>query len=85
MRQSPGLRRLRVLQQGAGGGDGRFQPFSAEAGQRSHFELVAKQAASRVEFEIPVRLTSAGNIQSEIGCPAFRVENFCRANAFQGG
>ena len=54
-----------------------------KAGQRGHFELVAEQAASRVVVEIPVRLAGAGDIDVEIGRPAFRIENFGRADAFQ--
>jgi len=83
MRQFAGLRRLRILQQRAGRGHGRLQPFGAEAGQRSDFELVAEQAAGRVEFEIPVGLAGAGDINAEIGRPAFRVKDFGRADALQ--
>jgi hypothetical protein len=83
MGQFPGLCCLRVLQQRPSGGDGRLQAFSAETSQRSDFELVAKQAPGRVEVEIPVRLAGACRVEAEVGCPAFRVENFRRADALQ--
>ena len=85
MRQFARLRRLRILQQRPGRSDSRLQALGPEAGQRGHFELVAEQAASRVVVEIPVRLAGAGDIDAEIGCPAFRVEDFGRADAFQRG
>ena len=71
------------MEQGAGGGDRRLQSFRTETGQRGDFKLLAKQAASRVEFEIPVRLAGAGDVEAEIGRPAFRVEDFSRADALQ--
>ncbi len=83
MGQFPGLRCLRVLEQGAGGGDGRLQAFGAETGERGDRELVAEQPLRRIEVEMPVRLAGECHAAAEIRRPAFRVENFRRADALQ--
>ena len=72
-----------AMQQGATGGNRRLQPFGPETGQRGHFEMLAEQAPRRVEVEIPVRLAGPCGIDGESGRPAFRIEDFRRADPLQ--
>src|SRR5574343_831409 len=85
MRQLAGLRCLGVLEQGAGSSYGRLQTLCTKARQRGYFELVAEQAACRVDVKIPVRLAGARHVDAEIRRPAFRIEDFSRANTLESG